>query len=113
MIGQFKNPTNAPVCATVTLATSASCVGNVFATAYLNSFNAADFRVNYLADSGSSLTTASAMESFEVLVPANGLVVFNLSEANGDTAENCDFALSSPELVEACPQLRHLSRSDL
>ncbi|MGA7298026.1 MAG: hypothetical protein WBW92_11025 [Rhodanobacteraceae bacterium] len=103
--GQYKNPTNAPVCATVTLATSATCVGNVFATAYLNSFNAADFSANYLADSGSSLLSASSSESFEVQVPANGLVVFNLSEANGDTAENCDFTLSSPELVEAGPAI--------
>lgn len=97
----FSNPTGSPVCATVTLATSATCVGNVFATAYSGSFNPADLSINYLADSGSSLVDPSTSESFEVPVPAHGSIVFNISEASQDATENCGFTISSPDLVAA------------
>ncbi|HST29038.1 MAG TPA: hypothetical protein VLK26_11800 [Rudaea sp.] len=97
----FSNPTGSAVCATVTLAASATCVGNVFATAYSGSFNPGDLSANYLADSGSSLISASSSESFEVLVPANGSIVFNINEANQDATENCGFTISSPNLIAA------------
>jgi hypothetical protein len=97
----FSNPTASAVCATVTLATSASCVGNVFATAYSGSFNPADLSVNYLADSGSSILDPSTSESFEVPVPAHGSIVFDINEANQDATENCGFTISSPQLVAA------------
>jgi hypothetical protein len=103
----FVNPTASPVCATITLATTATCnpsgTGNVFAAAYLGSFNSADFSVNYLGDSGSSLINPSTSETFEIQVPANGTVVFNLNEANSVGGEDCTFTLSSPDLISAAP----------
>lgn len=97
----YSNPTGSPVCATVTLATDAACVGDVFATAYLGSFDSTDLSKNYLADSGSSLLGASMSESFEVLVPAYATIVFNFNTAFNDSGDNCTFSISSRELVAA------------
>ncbi len=96
----FTNTSGSSVCATITLTSDASCVGSVFATAYLGSFNVADLGQNYLGDSGSSIISPSAAINFEIQVPSNGTVVFNLND-NADSGENCGFSLSSPDLVAA------------
>lgn len=91
----FTNSTGGAICATVTLTTDATCAGDVFATAYSGSFDVNNLGTNYLADSGSSIGGASQSESFQVLVPANGTVVFNINEAtNGGTAV-CGFSLAA------------------
>jgi len=101
----YSNPTGSPVCATVTLTTDAACVDDVFATAYLGSFNPADLSMNYLADSGNSLISPSTSESFEVQVPAYATIVFNFN-ATSDGGGNCTFSISSRELVAANVQPR-------
>lgn len=92
----FTNSTGSAICATVTLTTDAACAADVFATAYSGSFDVNNLGTNYQADSGSSIGGASQSESFQVLVPANGTVVFNINEANNSPGTAvCGFSLAA------------------
>lgn len=92
----LSNPSNSALCATVTLTTDAACAADVFATAYSGSFDVNNLGTNYLADSGFSLIGAAQAETFQVLVPANGSVVFNVNEANASPgATTCGFSLTA------------------
>jgi hypothetical protein len=85
-----------PVCLTVTLTTDATCAADVFATAYLGSFDVNNLGTNYLADSGSSIIGASQTESFAVSLPAGASVVFNINEAGASPGTTtCGFTLAA------------------
>ncbi len=102
--GALNNSSGDAYCATVTLTTDATCDANtdVFATAYSSSFDVNNLGTNYLADSGSSLIGPSQSESFQVLVPANGSVLFNINEANNSPGRaTCGFSLTAAAPVPA------------
>ncbi|MGH8040801.1 MAG: hypothetical protein ACREPN_02020 [Rudaea sp.] len=100
--GALNNSSGNAYCATITLTTDAACAADVFATAYSGSFDVNNLGTNYLADSGSSIIGASQSESFQVLVPANGSVVFNVNEANGSPGvATCGFSLTAATPVPA------------
>src|SRR5258708_17305598 len=96
------NTSSQPVCTLFTLTTSASCGTNVFATAYVGSFNPANLAANYLGDAGGS----SATSSFAAIVPANGSVVIALSYTTPTPTEDCTMSISTqPVLPPTVPAL--------
>ena len=96
------NASSQPVCTLFTLTTSASCAVNVFATAYLGSFNPANLAANYLGDPGAS----SAVSSFTAIVPANASVVFALSYTTTSPTEDCTMSITTqPVLPPTVPAL--------
>jgi HYR domain/Secretion system C-terminal sorting domain len=74
------NRRNAPVCATIGLASS--CGTNIFNVAYLKSFDPANPCTNYLADPGSSFPASGFME---VTIPALDTILIVVHEVNGGT----------------------------
>jgi hypothetical protein len=98
----FTNPSGNPICATITLTTDAACAADVFATAYSGSFDVNNLGTNYLADSGFSLVGASQSETFQMLIPGNGSVVFNINEAGAAPGTAvCGFSLTASTPVPA------------
>ncbi|MFN8357663.1 MAG: PKD-like domain-containing protein [Spirosomataceae bacterium] len=74
------NTRNVPVCATIGIASR--CGTNIFCAAYLGSYNPTSLCTNYLADGGSSFTTAGF---YEATIPANGTIVVVVHEVNPST----------------------------
>ncbi len=78
-IYSFTNNTGAEACITIDLANS--CSNNVFAAAYLSSFDPADLCANYLGDPGVSGSNLA----FSVTVPAGAVYKVVVNEINPDT----------------------------
>jgi subtilisin-like proprotein convertase family protein len=78
--------TGGPACVTVHL--DDPC-GNLFATAYLGSYNPADLCANYLGDIGNS----SAAGSFSFNVPANTNFVVVVNDVGAGGGVGCDYTL--------------------
>jgi hypothetical protein len=72
-----------PACATITTtATCPSATQPIITVAYLGSFNPANMCTNYLGDPGGS---PAPTNSFQVNVPANGVLVINVQEIAAGT----------------------------
>ncbi|HKP11705.1 MAG TPA: carboxypeptidase regulatory-like domain-containing protein, partial [Blastocatellia bacterium] len=73
--------TNGPTPACVTITTTTSCgtatANQIITAAYLGSFNPANLCTNYLGDPGAS---PAPTNSFQVSLPANGVLVVNVQE---------------------------------
>ena len=73
--------TNGPAAACVTITTTTNCgtaaANQIITVAYLGSFNPANLCTNYLGDPGAS---PAPTNSFNVNVPANGVLVLNVQE---------------------------------
>jgi subtilisin-like proprotein convertase family protein len=76
----IKNIACSSQCVTVSYIASGA-TGNVFVTAYANSFTPSNLCTNYIADGGLSSVAPGALVSFSVTVPANGTVVLVASQA--------------------------------
>jgi hypothetical protein len=73
----YTNSSGGPVCVTVVL-DATGCAGNqIFAAAYLNSFNPANLATNWLADMGNS---PNPVASFSFTVPAGATYVVVVNE---------------------------------
>ncbi len=90
-----------PVCVTFTIDTACTASQEIFAVAYLGSFNPANVAANYLGDIAFSPPTG---HSFSVDVPANSTVVLVVSEVSTSACPNyivtvnglsCGFQLTS------------------
>ena len=90
-----------PACVTFTIDTTCTLTQEVFAVAYLGSFNPANIATNYLGDIAASPPN---VHSFSVNVPANSTVVLVVSEVSTSACPNytvtvnglsCGFQLSS------------------
>ena len=77
--------TNGPTAACATISTTATCssaTNPIITVAYLGSFNPANLCTNYLGDPGGS---PAPTNSFQVNVPANGILVINVQEITAGT----------------------------
>ncbi len=80
----FVNTTGAQACITTTLTTACSVAANqIFAGAYLNSFNPADICANNIGDSGSSPIGGTPI-TFDFTVPAGATFVVVVAEVTAD-----------------------------
>ncbi|GMU42490.1 MAG: IPTL-CTERM sorting domain-containing protein [Xanthomonadales bacterium] len=87
-------------CATIVVTPAPDCDINVFASAYLGSFDPASIAANYLGDSGLSFgLPVSDPLVFAVNVPAGGRIVVNLNDSNSpDLGGSCRLTVASNEL---------------
>jgi len=77
--------TNGPTAACVTITTTATCpaaTNPIITVAYLGTFVPTNFCTNYLGDPGGS---PAQTNSFQVNVPANGVLVLNVQEITAGT----------------------------
>lgn len=89
-------------CITFNLDTACRLERDIFAVAYLGSFNPANVSANHLGDMGRSLPFSN---TFSVNVPANGTVVLVVSEVTG--GETCpDYAVTVTGLPCICANAR-------
>ncbi len=76
----FQNPTDSPICVTITLTTSVAQAGLLQSAAYAPTFNPAQVNANYLGDIAGN---GPATRSYSVTVPANTTFVVVVNEVTG------------------------------
>src|SRR5439155_21474676 len=77
----FANNSGATTCVTVTLSSSCAGANDIFAAAYLASFDPANLATNYLGDGGNSPHPST---TFSVIVPAGATFVVVVHEVTAN-----------------------------